>query len=209
VTFSSVSVITNALRYASSVLFRSIVGVFLLASSFAASARAQQPGHEAHEPRQDPHAGHVAQEDPHAGHETAAAAFSTRESSGTAWLPDATPMHAVHRRAGAWDLMFHGTAFTQFLYEGGEEHRTSHQGGSINWFMAMARRPLGAGSLGVRGMVSLEPWTIPGCGYPDLLATGETCDGDSIHDRQHPHDLVMELALEYSRPLTPSARLQL
>jgi hypothetical protein len=193
--------------YASSVLFRSIVIVFLLVSG-AASARAQQPGHEAHSVQQDPHAGHVP-DDPHAGHDTAAVAFPTRESSGTAWLPDATPMHAFHRRAGMWDTMFHGNVFTQFLYEGGEEHRTSHQAGSINWFMGMARRPLGAGRLGARSMMSLEAWTIPGCGYPDLLATGETCDGDTIHDRQHPHDLFMELALEYHRPLTPSVALQL
>ena len=192
--------------HASSVLFRSIVMVLLLTSG-AASVRAQQTGHDAHAVQQDPHAGHVAQEDPHAGHETAVA-FPTRESSGTAWLPDATLMHAFHRRAGTWDVMLHGNAFTQFLYEGGEEHRTSHQAGSINWFMGMARRSLGAGRLGVRGMMSLEPWTIPGCGYPDLLATGETCDGDSIHDRQHPHDLFMELALEYHRPLTQAVALQ-
>jgi hypothetical protein len=32
------------------------------------------------------------------------------------------------------------------------------------------------------------------------LATGETCEGDTIHDRQHPHDLFMELAGEYDRP---------
>ena len=50
-------------------------------------------------------------------------------------------------------------------------------------------------------MFSLEPWTIAGCGYPDLLATGEACNGEPIHDRQHPHDLIMELAAEYSRPL--------
>ena len=43
-------------------------------------------------------------------------------------------------------------------------------------------------------MFSLEPATIGGCGYPDLLATGELCDGDSIHDLQHPHDFFMELA---------------
>ena len=180
------------------VSFRSIAVVVLLAST-AASAGAQQQDHEAHAAPQDPHAGHDS---------TAATVFSRRESSGTAWLPDATPMHGAHRRTGMWDVMLHGNAFTQFLYEGGEEHRTSHQAGSINWFMAMARRPLGAGRLGARAMLSLEPWTIPGCGYPDLLATGETCDGDSIHDRQHPHDLFMELALEYDRPLTSATRVQ-
>ena len=131
-----------------------------------------------------------------------------REASGTAWLPDVTPMYAFHRQALGWDLMVHGNAFVQFLYESGEEHRRSRQAGSINWVMGMARRPIGAGRLGLRTMVSLEPWTIPGCGYPDLLATGEICRGDTIHDRQHPHDLFVEVAVEYDRPLTQSLRWQ-
>jgi hypothetical protein len=58
-------------------------------------------------------------------------------------------------------------------------------------------------------MVSLEPWTIRGCGYPDLLASGEVCRGEAIHDRQHPHDLFMELAVTYDRPLAGAVRLQL
>jgi hypothetical protein len=57
-------------------------------------------------------------------------------------------------------------------------------------------------------MLSLEPWTIPGCGYPNLLATGEACDGDTIHDKQHTHDLFMELAGELNRPLTGALRWQ-
>ena len=73
----------------------------------------------------------------------------------------------------------------------------------------MARRPAAGGRVGLRAMLSLEPWTIRGCGYPDLLATGESCNGDSIHDRQHPHDLFMELAGEYDRPLTSALRWQL
>ena len=110
-------------------------------------------------------------------------------------------MYAGHARAGSWELMWHGNAFLQFINESAPEHRGAHQTGSINWVMGMARRRAGAGRVGVRTMLSLEPWTIRGCGYPDLLATGETCDGDTIHDRQHPHDLFMELALEYERPL--------
>ena len=97
--------------------------------------------------------------------------------------------------------MGHANVFAQFLYESGEDHRTSHQAGSINWFMGMARRPLGRGRVGLRAMVSAEPLTIAGCGYPDLLATGEVCDGDTIHDLQHPHDLFMELAADYDRPI--------
>jgi hypothetical protein len=103
--------------------------------------------------------------------------------------------------------MWHGNAFLQFLYETGE--RGSKQAGSINWVMAMAAREVRGGRLGVHAMVSLEPATIPGCGYPDLLATGEVCDGEAIHDRQHPHDLFMELAAKYDRPLTSALRWQI
>jgi hypothetical protein len=31
-----------------------------------------------------------------------------RAGSGTAWLPDSSPMHAAHFRAGTWRLMVHG-----------------------------------------------------------------------------------------------------
>jgi len=129
-----------------------------------------------------------------------------REGSGTSWLPDDTPMYAVHRQAGAWTLMAHGNAFVQYLHESGD--RGSEQVGSVNWIMGMADRKVGEGHLGLRGMLSLEPFTIRGCGYPDLLASGELCDGEAIHDRQHPHDLFMELAATYDRPLFGSVRWQ-
>ena len=75
--------------------------------------------------------------------------------------------------------------------------------------MGMARRSAGGGQVTFRAMVSFEPWTIGGCGYPNLLATGEVCEGETIHDRQHPHDLFMELAAQYKRPLGKGLRLEL
>jgi hypothetical protein len=138
-----------------------------------------------------------------------ASLFSSRDASGTAWLPDGTPMYGLHRQARGWEVMFHGNAFIQFLHEAAPAHRGDSQAGSINWAMAMARRPLGPGRFGLRTMVSLEPWTIAGCGYPNLLATGERCDGDNIHDKQHPHDLFMEVAAEFDRPLTETVRWQI
>jgi hypothetical protein len=132
--------------------------------------------------------------------------FSAREASGTAWLPDATPMYGIHRAAGSWQLMGHGNTFAQLLYDSGD--RGHDQFGSINWMMGMAHRNLAGGRLGLRGMFSLEPWTIRGCGYPDLLATGERCNGEPIHDRQHQHDLFMEIAAQYDRPLMSSVRWQ-
>jgi len=134
-------------------------------------------------------------------HEQPDPLFSTFEASGTSWVPDSTPMAGHHAEAGPWSLMLHGSLFVQYLQEWAPIHRGSHQLGSTNWFMVMARRQAGGGRAGLRGMFSLEPWTIPGCGYPDLLASGELCDGDGLHDRQHPHDLFMEVAGEYEHPL--------
>jgi hypothetical protein len=136
----------------------------------------------------------------------ASSLFSTRDASGTSWLPDITPMYGFHGELGGWESMLHGNMFLQVLHEDAPEHRGATQAGSINWVMAMARRTVRANRVGLRAMMSLEPWTIPGCGYPNLLATGEFCDGDTIHDRQHPHDLFMELAAELDRPLSGAWR---
>ncbi|MGH9893774.1 MAG: hypothetical protein ACREA0_17680, partial [bacterium] len=138
--------------------------------------------------------------------------FPTREASGTAWLPDETPMYGIVRTWKEWEVMLHGNAFVQLLYEPGDRHRTggfgSRQVSSVNWGMVMARRPLGAGRVGLRVMMSGEPWTVADCGFLNLLATGEMCQRDTIHDRQHPHDLFMELAADYDRSLAGSLRWQ-
>jgi hypothetical protein len=189
-----------------------IVALFLLMAISphlaAAASPAQQPqappAQEDHQHDAPAPTAPQAPADEHQHEMPAEGTFPAREGSGTAWLPETTPMYALHGQAGAWELMWHGNAFLQFLHEAAEEPRGSSQAGSINWVMGMARRSLGGGRLGVRTMLSLEPATIPGCGYPDLLATGETCDREPIHDRQHPHDLLMELAAEYERPLRGS-----
>jgi hypothetical protein len=140
------------------------------------------------------------------GHEHAMSMQPGRDGSGTSWQPDDSPMYAIHGQAAGWTLMGHGSAFLQYLHDNGA--RGAEQAGSINWFMGMADRSAAGGHVGLRGMVSLEPWTIRGCGYPDLLASGETCDGSAIHDRQHPHDLFMELAATYDHALAGSVRWQ-
>jgi hypothetical protein len=50
-------------------------------------------------------------------------------------------------------------------------------------------------------MFSLERLTLGDNGYPLLLQTGETLDGEPMIDRQHPHDLFMELAARARHPL--------
>jgi len=143
---------------------------------------------------------------------TAPLLVPTRDTSGTAWQPSATPMYGTHRPWRGWDARLSGALFVEGLYEPGDRHRTggasNRQGGSINWGMAMLRRRLGGGRLGVRTMLSVEPWTVPGCGAINFLAVGEVCDGDTVHDRQEPHDLFMELALDYDRALSGAWRWQ-
>ena len=157
----------------------------------------------------------AAQEHAHEGHQparadTARAAMParpfgipmTRMGSGTAWLPDASAMRAWHFTAGSWMLMVHGDAFLQYDHQGGP--RGDDQVGSINWGMLMAMRRLAGGTLHLHGMMSAEPFTIGASGYPLLLQSGETFEGEPLHDRQHPHDLFMELSALYERSVSRS-----
>lgn len=94
-------------------------------------------------------------------------------------------------------LMLHGYADVVYDDQGGPRGDTKTF--SDNMAMGMAQRPLGAGTLGLRAMLSVEPATIGKDGYPLLLQTGETADGVTpLIDRQHPHDMLMELAASYA-----------
>lgn len=131
----------------------------------------------------------------------------SREASGTSWQPDSTPMFMWHAMSHGWSLGLHENAFVG--YDSDRTSRGDDQLLSINWLMGMARHPVGDGDLTLRAMVSLEPLTLPGDGYPLLLQTGETWQGQPLHDRQHPHDLFMELAARVRQPLTDSLGLEL
>jgi hypothetical protein len=120
-----------------------------------------------------------------------------REASGTAWQPDAGMHQGIHVMKGSWMMMLHGAADLVYDDQGGP--RGGEKVFSNNMLMGMAQRPTGPGVLGARVMLSAEPATIGTSGYPLLLQTGETADGqEHLIDRQHPHDLFMELAGSYS-----------
>ena len=123
-----------------------------------------------------------------------------RMGSGTTWVPDVTPMRAIHATWGEWSVMLHGVAFLQ--YDRQYSRRGDDQLGLIDWEMLMLMRRMGSGLLHLHAMTSLEPLTLGAEGYPLLLQTGETYEGRPLVDRQHPHDLVMELAAMYERPVS-------
>jgi hypothetical protein len=123
-----------------------------------------------------------------------------RESSGTSWQPDSSPHQGIHFMKEDWMFMAHGSA--SVVYDDQRGKRGNRDVYSPNMLMGMAQHPLASGTWGLRGMFSLEPLTIGSRGYPILLQTGETADGkEPLIDRQHPHDLFMELASTYSVPI--------
>jgi hypothetical protein len=121
----------------------------------------------------------------------------SRESSGTAWQPDSAAHPGVHAQLGDWSLMTHG--YAQFIYDRQGGPRGDSKGFVNSMLMVMGNRAVGEnGTFGLRGMFSADP-LFGKSGYPLLLQTGETADGRTpLIDRQHPHDLFMELAGSYS-----------
>ena len=119
--------------------------------------------------------------------------------SGTSWQPSSGPMHMQHWVKGNWLLMFHYNIIAGVNHQGGPRGVTKFE--SANWFMPMAYHKLGKGTVQLRGMFSAEPFTFPPGGSPLLFQTGETYKGQPLIDRQHPHDLFMELSAQYTLPL--------
>ena len=119
-----------------------------------------------------------------------------RDSSGTSWQPDLGPAMGRMDMEGAWMLM------SRLTLSGIYDYQSGPRGDEMTFLdgmaMGMAQRDFGDNSIGLRAMLSPDP-LMGRRGYPLLEASGETADGTThLIDRQHPHDLVMELAGTYS-----------
>ena len=120
----------------------------------------------------------------------------SRESSGTSWQPDSTPMPGIMSMGDEWMTMVHGYLNQIHDHQGGPRGATEDFSNSM--FMFMADRRWNTDTLGLRAMLSLDP-LMGKDGYPLLLQTGESADGVTpLVDRQHPHDLFMELSASWS-----------
>jgi hypothetical protein len=124
----------------------------------------------------------------------------TRDSSGTSWQPDNSGHDAIHAVADGWMLMGH--LILTGVYDTQSGPRGADKEFLEGMLMGAARRDLENGDMiNVRAMFSPDP-LMGKSGYPLLLASGETANGViPLIDRQHPHDLVMELAGSYTRRL--------
>ncbi len=119
----------------------------------------------------------------------------TRDASGTSWQPDTSEHAGIALAAGKWSVMVH--ALLNGVYDDQHGPRGDAEAFPQGMVMAMAKRDLGGDALQFRAMLSPDP-LMGRDGYPLLLATGETADGVTpLVDRQHPHDLFMELSASY------------
>ncbi len=133
---------------------------------------------------------------------------ASREASGTAWQPDLSPHGGIHLMAGGWTLMAHAQVNAVLDWQDGP--RGGERGFVSGMAMASARREIARGQV-VRLRAMLSPDPLMGArGYPLLLTSGETADGVTpLVDRQHPHDLFMELSASWSLVLADRASLYL
>ncbi|HEV3306058.1 MAG TPA: hypothetical protein VGZ91_06435 [Candidatus Sulfotelmatobacter sp.] len=126
---------------------------------------------------------------------------SPHSGSGTAWEPASVPSHDWMWMRGGWELMAHGTIFTDYNQQGGPRGGGA-KAESVNLGMLMEQHKLGRGTILLRQMFSAESLTSPHPGFPELFQTGETYHGVELVDHQHPHNVFAELAALYMLPLS-------
>ncbi len=122
----------------------------------------------------------------------------TRDASGTSWQPDVSTHGGLHAQRGEWMLMGH--VLLNGVYDWQDGPRGDEKAFVSGMIMGSARRDFANGdTLVLRAMLSPDPF-MGHSGYPLLFASGETADGATeLIDRQHPHDLFMELSASYAR----------
>ena len=99
--------------------------------------------------------------------------------------------------AGGWTTAVHGYAFLNANRQGGPSGGREFE--SQNHFMAFASRAWLGGRLSLLGTFTLEPATVPAEGSKELFQRGETYHNILLVDRQHPHDLFVQLAAAWEK----------
>lgn len=106
-----------------------------------------------------------------------------------------------------WTAMAHGYAFFNANRQGGPSGGGELE--SQNHLMLTASKKWGGGKLSLLGTFTLEPATIPAEGSRELFQRGETYHNVLLVDRQHPHDLFVQLGASWEKEMGPAGRLRL
>jgi hypothetical protein len=107
--------------------------------------------------------------------------------------------HHGEARASEWTFSQDGIVYGLFNHQGGP--RGGDEFKVPNWWMGMWSHSGGKRELTLTAMLSLDPGTVGERGYRELFQVGESVDGRALVDRQHPHDLFMQLAAVWRVPL--------
>jgi hypothetical protein len=121
---------------------------------------------------------------------------------------DPDPMAAMEKMEPMdhWMTMAHGYVFLNLNDQGGPSGDRDFE--SQNHLMLMAIRSWLGGKISLLGTFSLEAATIPAQGSPELFQRGETYHGVLLVDRQHPHDLFIQLGAAWERPVSDALALR-
>ena len=134
----------------------------------------------------------------------------TRQGSGTSWHPDSSPMYMQMYQSKGWDMMLMYSVFLRYTSQNFNHsgRRGDANFRANNYVMGMANHLVGErGLFSIQAMVSADPLTVGGAGYPLLFQTGESWKGEKLYDHQHPHDLVSALAVGYTYAASPDVDL--
>lgn len=140
---------------------------------------------------------------------TAAIVFASTRAS--AQGPGQDPAGDMHQHmqmdmpSAGWQFMQDGVLFGVVNHQGGP--RGGDEFVAPNWWMGMASRAVGASRLTLNAMVSLDPATVGKSGYREIFQAGEALNGRPLIDRQHPHDLFMQIAAVWRTPLSAATGL--
>lgn len=128
-----------------------------------------------------------------------------RDGSATSWQPDTSPMWMYMAMKKNTSLMLHGSLFLRYTSQdlSKQGNRGGNQFDAPNMFMFRISQQIDRKNmLSAFTMLSFDAFTVGTSGYPLLFQTGESYKGVPLVDRQHPHDLFAELAINYTHSFT-------
>lgn len=113
--------------------------------------------------------------------------------------------HSTMPGGSRWMLMQDGAIWGIANHQGGPTGDTEFVAPS--WWMGMASKDVGTNRITLTAMFSPDILLVGKSGYHELFQEGESLNGVPIVNRQHPHDVLMQLAAAWRTAIGSSATL--